>query len=75
MLVGERPGLVTNESMSAYITYKPYTGVSESARTVVSNIHSQGMPADKAGEHIAGLLELILRKQVSGVELHLEEQK
>ena len=75
VLVGERPGLVTNESMSAYITYKPHTGVSESARTVVSNIHSQGMPADKAGEHIAGLLELILRKQVSGVELHLEDQK
>ena len=75
VLVGERPGLVTNESMSAYITYKPHTGVSESARTVVSNIHSQGMPADQAGEHIAGLLELILRKQVSGVELHLEDQK
>ncbi len=72
MLVGERPGLVTDKSMSAYITYKPHTGVSESARTVVSNIHSQGTPAVEAGAHIAGLIEKILQKQVSGVGLHLE---
>ena len=72
MLVGERPGLVTDKSMSAYITYKPRTGVSESARTVVSNIHAQGTPAVEAGAHIAGLIEAILRKQVSGVGLHME---
>ena len=72
MLVGERPGLVTDKSMSAYITYKPHTGVPESARTVVSNIHAQGTPAVEAGAHIAGLIETILRKQVSGVGLHME---
>ena len=72
MLVGERPGLVTDKSMSAYITYKPHTGVSESARTVVSNIHAQGTPAVEAGAHIAGLIETRLRKQVSGVGLHME---
>ena len=72
MLVGERPGLVTDKSMSAYITYKPRTGVSESARTVVSNIHAQGTPAVEAGAHIAGLIETILKKQVSGVGLHME---
>lgn len=72
MLVGERPGLVTDKSMSAYITYKPRTGVLESSRTVVSNIHSQGTPAVEAGAHIAELIETILRKQVSGVGLHLE---
>ena len=72
MLVGERPGLVTDKSMSAYITYRPRTGVSESSRTVVSNIHAQGTPAVEAGAHIAGLIETILRKQVSGVGLHLE---
>ncbi len=70
MLVGERPGLVTDKSMSAYITYKPHTGVSESARTVVSNIHAQGTPAVEAGAYIAELIELILRKKVSGVGLH-----
>ena len=73
MLVGERPGLVTDKSMSAYITYRPRTGVSESSRTVVSNIHAQGTPAVEAGAHIAGLIETILKKRVSGVGLHLEE--
>ena len=72
VLVGERPGLVTDKSMSAYITYKPHTGVSESARTVVSNIHAQGTPAVEAGAYIAELIETILRKKVSGVGLHLE---
>ena len=69
MLVGERPGLVTDKSMSAYITYMPRTGVSESSRTVVSNIHAQGTPAVEAGAHIAGLIETILRRKVSGVGL------
>ena len=74
MLVGERPGLVTDKSMSAYITYQPRIGVSESSRTVVSNIHAQGTPAVEAGAHIAQLIETILKKQVSGVGLHLEAQ-
>lgn len=72
VLVGERPGLVTDKSMSAYITYRPRTGVLESSRTVVSNIHAQGTPAVEAGAHIASLIETILKKQVSGVGLHLE---
>ena len=72
MLVGERPGLVTDKSMSAYITYQPRTGVSESSRTVVSNIHAQGTPAVEAGAHIAQLIDTILKKKVSGVGLHLE---
>ena len=72
MLVGERPGLVTDKSMSCYITYKPHTGVSESSRTVVSNIHSQGTPAVEAGAHVANLIGKILEKKVSGVGLHLE---
>ena len=72
VLVGERPGLVTDKSMSAYLTYQPHTGVLESSRTVVSNIHEQGTPAVEAGAHIAGLIQTILEKKVSGVGLHLE---
>ena len=75
MLVGERPGLVTDKSMSAYITYKPRTGVSESSRTVVSNIHAQGTPAVEAGAHIAELIETILKRKVSGVGLLTEAAK
>lgn len=69
MLVGERPGLVTSESMSAYITYKPYPGIAESKRTVVSNIHRQGTPAVEAGAHIAELLHTMLEKKASGIDL------
>ena len=72
MLVGERPGLVTAESMSAYITYQPRIGVPESARTVVSNIHRQGTPAVEAGAHIASLIQEMLRRKCSGVAFRQE---
>ena len=72
VLVGERPGLVTDKSMSIYITYRPHTGVSESSRSVISNIHAQGTPAVEAGAYAAELVEKILQKKVSGVGLHLE---
>lgn len=69
LLVGERPGLVTNESMSAYLTYRPHRGISESKRTVVSNIHRQGVAAVEAGAHIASLIDRILRQKASGIDL------
>lgn len=69
MLVGERPGLVTSESMSAYITYQPRPGISEAKRTVISNIHRQGTPAVEAGAHIAQLLHTMLEKRASGIDL------
>lgn len=69
MLVGERPGLVTAESMSAYITYKPYVGIPESKRTVISNIHRQGTTAVEAGAHIAELIKAMLDKKASGIDL------
>ena len=75
MLVGERPGLVTDKSMSIYITYQPHTGVSESSRTVISNIHAQGTPAVEAGAYAAELIETILQRKVSGVGLHLENAR
>ena len=72
VLVGERPGLATDKSMSIYITYHPHTGVSESSRTVISNIHSLGTPAVEAGAYASELIEKILQRKVSGVGLHLE---
>lgn len=75
VLVGERPGLVTDKSMSIYITYQPHTGVSESSRTVISNIHPQGTPAVEAGAYAAELIETILQRKVSGVGLHMEAAK
>lgn len=69
MLVGERPGLVTAESMSAYICYKPKHGVPESKRTVISNIHRGGTTAVEAGAHAAELIKKMLDKKASGVDL------
>ncbi len=74
MLVGERPGLVTDKSMSLYITYGAHTGIPESARTVISNVHDQGTPAMEAGAFAADLIETILRRKVSGVALNEEER-
>lgn len=67
--IGERPGLATAESMSAYISYAAEVGMPEARRTVVSNIHKDGVPAVEAGAYIVDLLALILDKKASGVDL------
>ena len=68
-LIGERPGLVTAESMSAYIAYKPTVGMPEARRTVISNIHSGGTPAVEAGAYIAELIHKMLEHKKSGIDL------
>lgn len=70
-LIGERPGLGTAESMSAYIVYNPRAGVIESERTVISNIHKGGTPAVEAGAAIATLIKKILDAKASGVNLKI----
>jgi ethanolamine ammonia-lyase small subunit len=70
VLLGERPGLGTAESMSAYIGYQPRAGMVESERTVLSNIHKGGTPAAEAGAHLSSLLKKILDAKASGVNLH-----
>jgi ethanolamine ammonia-lyase small subunit len=69
MLIGERPGLGSAESMSAYVCYRAKTGQPEARRTVVSNIHGNGLPAVEAGAYLVELVELMLKKKASGLEL------
>jgi ethanolamine ammonia-lyase small subunit len=69
VLLGERPGLATAESMSAYIAYRATVGMPEARRTVVSNIHSRGIPAVEAGAYIVDVIQKILEAKASGVEL------
>lgn len=69
IFVGERPGLGTAESMSAYIAYDARVGMPEARRTVVSNIHRDGINAVEAGAYMADLIEEILEKKASGVDL------
>lgn len=68
VLIGERPGLATAESMSAYIAYQATVGMPESRRTVVSNIHRGGISAVEAGAYIADLIEKMIQKKASGVD-------
>lgn len=69
ILIGERPGLGTAESMSAYICYNAKVGQPEARRTVVSNIHKGGISSVEAGAYIAELIQKILTAKASGVEL------
>lgn len=70
-LIGERPGLITAESMSAYIAYKATVGMPEARRTVVSNIHRAGTIPAEAGAHIAEIIKIMLDKKASGTDLKL----
>jgi ethanolamine ammonia-lyase small subunit len=69
LLIGERPGLVSSSSMSAYMCYRPKKGMVESDRTVLSNIHHGGTQPVEAGAHIGTILKKMLEQKISGVKL------
>ena len=71
VLVGERPGLITATSMSAYLAYKATVGMPEARRTVLSNIHSAGTIPAEAGAHLADIIKKILEAKASGTDLKL----
>jgi ethanolamine ammonia-lyase small subunit len=69
LLIGERPGLATAESLSAYMAFQPRAGHNDSNRNLISNIHSRGVSADAAASRIINLAEQMMRRQTSGVEI------
>jgi len=71
LLIGERPGLATGDSMSCYMAYESSTLKPESQRTVVSNIHKNGTPPVEAGAEIVTLVNLMMSKKISGVGLKI----
>ncbi|MDR3205404.1 MAG: ethanolamine ammonia-lyase subunit EutC [Deltaproteobacteria bacterium] len=71
VLIGERPGLVTSESMSAYLAYRATVNMAEARRTVVSNIHKGGTPAVEAGSYISEIILKMLENKASGLDLKL----
>lgn len=68
-LIGERPGLITAESMSAYMAYRPNHRTVEAERTVISNIHRGGTPPTEAGAHLATVVKKMIEHKASGVQL------
>jgi len=67
-LIGERPGLATSKSLSAYFIYKPGAESVESDRTVISNIHQGGMPPVEAGAYLSDIIADMLKRKASGVK-------
>jgi ethanolamine ammonia-lyase small subunit len=77
LLVGERPGLATAESLSAYLAYRPRHGHTDANRNVVSNIHQNGVPLTEAAARILNLVHAMLKERTSGVHLkeHLQSDQ
>jgi ethanolamine ammonia-lyase small subunit len=69
MLIGERPGLSTPDSLGAYLTYRPRSGLTDAGRNCVSNIHGAGLGYDEAASKIAWLSREGLAREVTGVAL------
>ena len=69
LLVGERPGLATAESLSAYLAHRPTTGDTDAERNLISNIHAGGVRAPEAVRRILGLVEQFRLHQRSGFEV------
>ncbi|HWF06296.1 MAG TPA: ethanolamine ammonia-lyase subunit EutC [Candidatus Angelobacter sp.] len=75
LLIGERPGLATAESLSAYMAFQPRSGHNDANRNLISNIHPRGVDSESAASRIIALAEQMMRRQTSGVELKEELPK
>jgi ethanolamine ammonia-lyase small subunit len=69
MLIGERPGLSAPDSLGAYLTFAPRSGLTDAERNCVSNIHGSGLGYDEAASKVAWLVREGLARKVTGVAL------
>jgi ethanolamine ammonia-lyase small subunit len=67
LLIGERPGLATAESLSAYMAYRPRPGHTDAQRNLISNIHARGVTPAESAPRILALAERMVQMQGSGV--------
>jgi ethanolamine ammonia-lyase small subunit len=67
LLIGERPGLATAVSLSAYMAYRPRAGHTDARRNLISNIHARGIPPIEAAPRILALAEAMRRLGTSGI--------
>jgi ethanolamine ammonia-lyase small subunit len=72
LLIGERPGLATAESLSAYMVYRPKPSDTDANRNLISNIHGRGLSSEQAAERILNLAAAMRKTQTSGCRLREE---
>ena len=72
LLIGERPGLATAESLSAYMAFRPKGGDTDANRNLVSNIHSQGVTIQQAAHRIIALAAQMIAASNSGISIKEE---
>jgi ethanolamine ammonia-lyase small subunit len=72
LLIGERPGLATAESLSAYMAYRPKTADTDANRNLISNIHARGVNSERAAQRIRNLAASMMKAQASGCQLREE---
>jgi ethanolamine ammonia-lyase small subunit len=69
MLIGERPGLSSPDSLGAYITYKPRVGLKDADRNCISNIRVRGLSYHDAAFKMTWLIDQAFKRQMTGVGL------
>jgi ethanolamine ammonia-lyase small subunit len=69
VLIGERPGLSSPDSMGAYLTWRPRIGRSDAERNCLSNIRPAGLPVAEAAYRLLWLIAAAAERGVSGVLL------
>jgi ethanolamine ammonia-lyase small subunit len=72
LLIGERPGLATAQSLSAYMAYQPKASDSDGNRNLISNIHARGVSTEQAVQRILNLAASMMKTQKSGCDLREE---
>jgi ethanolamine ammonia-lyase small subunit len=69
VLIGERPGLSSPDSLGVYITWEPKPGRTDAERNCISNIRTEGLSYAQAAAQIGAILELARRLRLTGVAL------